>query len=209
MKRLIATVAVALATASAALAASSGFTPAQMRAELLAPSTVFYTAGQFGGQEYGTKLPAGDLTSPTCRGLGKPAKGAYVVFSCAETFHDVAGTSNVTMWVRPYSSTVVCQTAISVGACPPAPPVHPLAGDPRMCGAPAFAYAYCLYGAARSAASAKLRAENVIAVNYGCKATTAFVYLCAGSGAGANPATNLTVRFRPSKTTWSTTVSST
>lgn len=205
-RSFVAIFAIALALAGAALAAASGMTPAQMQNELLSPSTSFYNATQFGGSEYGLHLPAGNLTNPTCHGLGKPAKGTYLVFSCSETFHDAAGTSNVVMWVRPYSSTVLCQTKISVGACPPAPPAHPLSGDPRVCGAPAFAYSYCVYGAARAASQAKLRSENLIGVNYGCVATTAFVYRCAGSGVGANAATNLTVTFVQGKKSWTTKV---
>lgn len=195
MTRLLAAAFIAaLALTGVALATSTGITPAQIQAALVSPSTIFYNATQFGGTDYGYHHRAGDITNPTCRGLGKPAKGAYLVFSCTAS-------SWGTMWVRPYSSTVLCETAISVGACPPPPPVHPLAGDPRLCGA-TFAYAHCLFNAAEHAAITKLRAENLMGVNYGCKATTAFVYKCTGS----NPATDLTVSFVAGKTTWSTKV---
>lgn len=204
MTRIAAVLAVALVFAGAALAASTGTTPGQIRAELVSPSTKIGGASTLGPNGTQDGSPIGftsKITGASCTGLGKPAKGAYLVFSCRLTY--VIPSSNTTaqlaVWARPATSTSVCLTQISVGACPPPPPPHALSGDPRACGQ---SYVFCVVQAADDASGAKLRAEHLTGVNYGCRATTAFVYKCSGTAAN----TALTVTFVPGKTAWSTVV---
>lgn len=206
MTRLLAAAAIAaLALAAVAAAATTGWTPAQMRAEVVSPATkisgakALATSGTLDGSPIGF---ASKITAVSCSGLGKASKGTFVVFSCNLTYlaPSSSAKSQMTVWARPWSSSAVCLTAISVGACPPAPPAHPLADDPRACGE--YSYVYCIVSAAETAARSKLRTEGLIGVNYGCKATTAFVYKCSGSAAN----TALTVTFLQGKAAWTTTV---
>lgn len=199
----------ALMMAGVAIAASStGWTPKQVQAELTSQSVTIQGATLAGpitldGSPFRGR---GVMQSATCKGLGKEASGGYQVFTCSLVWQSSFSTTptQLTAWVRPYSGSTVCVTAISIGACPPPPPVHPLSGDPRACGI--YSYVHCIVGAAETAAVNALRAKNLIGVNYGCQAITAFIYRCAGLGAGANPATVITVKFVPGKTAWSTTV---
>lgn len=202
----------ALILASAAFAASNPWTASSVRSELVAPSAAITMAGAWpsGTSTFSTPplYSRGIAQSATCRGLGKPSGESYAVFSCATVWaltYKPGTTQQTTIWMRPWSATSICESPISIGACPPAAPAHPLRGDPRVCAE--SDYVHCIVGAASAAAGAKLRAENLIGVNYGCQATTAFVYRCAGAGAGTNPATALTVTFLPGKTSWTTNVS--
>lgn len=173
MRPLLVTIVAALALTSAttAMAAPPTWTPARMAQ--VAPSLPGPVVNIDGSAR--ETFRAG---IPTCVGIGTRVNGGFLGFRCSVAWRSgFLNKGTAPLWVRPLASGY-CLSSSGFAGCPPS--FRP--DDPRACGRVVEA---CMVKAARTVTDRAIRASGRIAVNLLCGFRSALVARCEWLGGSA------------------------